>query len=168
MVRESDSVCAERVLEKIGEDNIDSVLKNQYGLEKMSIKELDTTARDMAKYLGVLFEHKEIAKDSWAILSDSMLNQPKKHIEGICDGECDFRQGFAKGFSGDVKVYEKVGWKYNGVHWDNFNEVGIIEFTKYKRSFGVVLLSELITESKTFVRLGETLNEAIPAYLELE
>ena len=165
MVRESHSGCAENLLSKIGEDDLDAILRTNYGLEQTSVSGLKTTAADMVKFLKIINTHKEISNESFARLSDSMLNQPAIELDE-CNGPCDFRSGLPAGFSKDVKVFNKVGWAWNGAFWTVYDDVAILECPKSGRRFAMVVLTSGLQEQNVISRLGEMTEEAILAYLE--
>ena len=171
MIRESHSGCAENLLARIGEKELDGIIKSQYGLENTSVEGLVTTASDMTKFMTRVYKHKELSGASYAKLMDSMLNQPKTASEDCEGGVCDWRMGVPAGFAKNseaAKVYNKVGWNWNGLYWTPWNDVMIVEYPKYNRHFIVTFLSRKFPTLDKVQELGSLLDEAFLAYLELE
>lgn len=170
-IRESNSDCAENILEKLGgEAALDQVVQREWGLQKTSVSELDTTANDMIKMLKIVFQSKGVGEGNAKRLKDSMLNQGSLGGEAMCEkNDCDLRQGLPRGFS-DVssKVYDKVGWRWDGGTWLNFNDVAIVEYPQYKRNFAIVVLTSLFGSKDKITELGGLVDEALLAYLRYE
>lgn len=168
-IRESHSGCAENLLTKIGgEAEMDRIIRDNYGLEHTSVTSLSTTASDMVNFLKILYKHKEISEASYARLADSMLNQPKTESEDCEGGVCDYRAGLPAGFDNEAKVYNKVGWGWNGIHWLPWNDVALVEFPKQNRHFAIAFLSTKFPTIDKVTELGKLIEEAILAYFEYE
>ena len=73
-----------------------------------------------------------------------------------------------KGFTRGTNVYNKVGWDHNGAYWTIYNDVAILEFPEYNRHFAVAVMTENLSSTERIIALGDALEEAILAYLELE
>ena len=134
-IRESNSICAETLWHMMGEDYLDDVVADEYGLGNTTVSDFTSTAEDvtmmMKKYYS-LFK----TDDVLAIrMKDSFLNQPA--------AEYDWRQGLPSGFSSNVKVYNKVGWDYNedAGYWNLYHDTAVVEFTDYDRHFVVTVLT---------------------------
>ncbi|MBQ6130202.1 serine hydrolase [Candidatus Saccharibacteria bacterium] len=167
-IRESHSGCAENLLARIGEQKLDEIIRSQYGLENTSVERLVTTASDMAKFMTRVYKHKELSEASYAKLADSMLNQPKTESEDCEGGVCDWRMGVPAGFSETAKVYNKVGWGWNGIYWTPWNDVMIVEYPQYNRHFVIAFLSRKFPTVDRIREFGSLVDEALAAYLELE
>ena len=168
-IRESNSACAEDILAKLGgEAQMDAIVQRDWGLQKTSISNLETTADDMIRMLKRVFEHKDLSQTSWKQLQDSMLNQPPVENQELCNGACDFRQGLPAGFTQGTKVYDKVGWRLNGTMWMSYNDTALLEFPDDNRNFAIVILTQLYASSDKISELGKLTEEAILAYLRYE
>lgn len=64
---------------------------------------------------------------------DSFLNQPMTTY--------NWRQGLPSGFSERTKVYDKVGWDWNGKSWNVYHDAAIVEFLNENRHFVVVVMT---------------------------
>lgn len=166
-IRESHSGCAENILAKMGgETQLDAILRSRYDLKNTSVERLETTASDVARFLQIIYRHREISNDSYSKMADSMLNQPPTEMD-ICDeGRCDWRMGLPAGFSADAKVYNKVGWNWDGSHWESWNDAAIVEFPKYDRHFAIAFLSRGFSSVDEVRELGGLLEKSIIEFLE--
>lgn len=166
-IRESNSGCAENLWERIGRDNLENIIRTDYGLAGSSATNLTSTASDMVEMMKIYYEHKELSDGTWKKIQDSMLNQPPSM--GLCgDEKCDWRQGLPSGFIENTKVYDKVGWNYNGAFWDVYDDVAILEFPDYDRHFAIAVMTSGFASPDKLAELGGMLEEAILAYIELE
>ncbi|MBR3204770.1 serine hydrolase [Candidatus Saccharibacteria bacterium] len=168
MVRESNSGCAENILDKIGESNMDSIIASNWGLQNSSISDLSTTAEDMARAMQYIYKHKDISPENWKKLKDSMLNQTAKIADDFCKDGCSLRQGLPSGFTRGTKVYDKVGWKNNGSYWVYYNDAAILEFPEQNRHFAMVVLTEKHPDTKKISNLGSLVEEALLSMFEYE
>ena len=140
-IRESNSACAETLWGMIGRDALDAAVQNDFGLPSVTVGSLSATPREIMLMMKRFYEHPEITDENLvAIIKDSFLNQPPSH--GLCSGPCNWRQGLPSGFSNKVKVYNKVGWNFNGSIWTIYDDAAIIEFPeKDRRIIAVVMTS---------------------------
>lgn len=120
---------------------------------------LRSTASDITKLLRTYWKHSDITSTLWNQLSDSMLNQPPSLGEG--DKIYDWRQGLPAGFSNQVKVYNKVGWEWNGTRWDIYGDAAIIDFTEFKHYYTVVVLSSNLSDYHKITRLGQMIEDTV-------
>ena len=137
-VRESNSACAETLWGMIGRDNLDSIAQNNFKIKSAKVSDLEATPMEIMQMMKIFYKHKEI-KDSDLIarMQDSFLIQPIT--------EYNWRQGLPSGFSDDVKVYNKVGWDWNGKAWNIYNDAAIVDFTKQNRHLIVVVMTSGVT-----------------------
>lgn len=167
-IRESHSGCAETLWSKIGRDNLEYIIKNTYGLENSTAAGLSSTAADMAEMMRYYYTHKDLSAETWAKIQDSMLNQPNSDPANLCGGSCNWRQGLPKGFTRGTKVYNKVGWAWNGAYWLVYDDVAILEFPDYNRHFAIAVMTAGLSSADYIATLGNEIEEALLAYLELE
>lgn len=120
---------------------------------------LESTANDLTKLLRAYWRHTDITASLWEQLSDSMLNQPPSLGEG--DKIYDWRQGLPAGFSNKVKVYNKVGWEWNGTRWNIYGDAAIIDFTEFKHYYTVVVLSSNLSDFHKITRLGQMIEDTV-------
>ena len=132
-IRESHSPCAESLHSMIGYNNMASIIKNDFGLNDTSARNLYSTPEEIAKMMKIFYEHSDIKNvDNIAQMKDSFLNQPKTTY--------DWRRGLPKGFSDKVDVYNKVGWEYvnETKSWKIYDDAAIVVFKNENRHFIVV------------------------------
>lgn len=153
MIRESYNGCADPIRENRSAQTRVYQLIRQLQLTRTSNYGLDSTARDIATLLQLYWEHPDLAPELWQQLADSMLNQPETTY--------DWRQGLPAGFSDQVRVYNKVGWSYNGQTWNVYNDAAIVEFPDLNRHYVVVVLTRNTTSASIISRLGTALEQAI-------
>lgn len=136
-IRESNSECAETLWSMIGRNTLDEVVANDFGI-KISVGNLTATPMEIMKMMKIFYKHRGI-KDTELVarMQDSFLVQPT--------AEYNWRQGLPSGFSEDVKVYNKVGWAYNGKSWDIYNDAAIVDFAKSNRHLIVVVMTSGVT-----------------------
>ena len=121
-IRESNSLCAETIWKMIGHDELDEIIRNDYGIITSDISHLVSNPEDVAKMLQIYYKHEDITdQDLLSRMWDSFLNQPVT--------EYDWRQGLPSGFN-TATVYNKVGWEFNpdGRYWEIYHDAAIIEF----------------------------------------
>ena len=140
-IRESNSACAETLWGMMGRDTLDAAVQNDFGLPSVTVGSLSATPREIMLMMKRFYEHPEITDENLvATIKDSFLNQPPS--AGLCSGPCNWRQGLPSGFSDKVKVYNKVGWNFNGSVWTIYDDAAIIEFPeKDRRIIAVVMTS---------------------------
>ena len=140
-IRESNSACAETLWGMIGRDTLDAAVQNDFELPSVTVGSLSATPREIMLMMKRFYEHPEITDENLvATIKDSFLNQPPSY--GLCSGPCNWRQGLPSGFSDKVKVYNKVGWNFNGSIWTIYDDAAIIEFPeKDRRIIAVVMTS---------------------------
>ncbi len=158
MIRESHSPCAETLRAEIGEDNLNQILKNNYGLT--NTEDLTSTAADITKILQIYYYHQELSEESWATIKDSMLNQPTKNGN-------DWRQGLPSGFSDQALVYNKVGWdSSDGKTWQVYNDAAIVEFPEQNRHLIIVVLTNN-TPPKSLANFATQIETALSSWYDI-
>lgn len=120
---------------------------------------LESTASDITKLLRAYWRHTDITSSLWAQLSDSMLVQPPSLGEG--DKVYDWRQGLPAGFSSKVKVYNKVGWEWNGTRWNIYGDAAILDFTDFEHYYTMVVLSSNLSNYDKITRLGRMIEDVV-------
>lgn len=156
-IRESHSPCAETIWAKIGHENLDEIINEDFKIYNSNISNLTSNAEDIAKMMKIFYEHPDIKDDELiAQIKDSFLNQPTTTY--------NWRQGLPSGFD-LANVYNKVGWDYNqdGGYWEVYHDAAIVEFPEKNRHFIVVVMTNRIP-FKQIRNLGELLEEAINKY----
>lgn len=141
-IRESYSPCAETLWAKIGYDNLDAIIREDYDITDSDISHLVSNPEDIAKMMKVFYEHKDITDDNLiAIMKDSFLNQPPTTY--------NWRQGLPSGFT-KANVYNKVGWDYNpdARVWNVYHDAAIVEFPDTNRHFIVVVMTNRVPFQK--------------------
>ena len=126
-IRSSDSTCGEALWAKIGRSTLDEIIKDDYKITNSQISSFVSNPVDIAKMLELFYDHKEFSDETYVTILDSMLNQPATK-NGMCgDSACNWRQGLPAGLSSDkIKVYDKVGWDFNGSTWNIYNDAAIV------------------------------------------
>lgn len=153
-IRESNSACAEILWAKIGHNNLEEIVRSDFGLADTHVEELMSTPEDVAKMMQLYYYHEGIDKDaSVEQLKDSFLNQPVT--------EYNWRQGLPNGFE-IANVYNKVGWDYNVDlgYWNIYNDAAIVEFPDHNRHFIVVVMTNRVSYLD-ISRLGSMLEGSI-------
>ena len=146
-IRESNSACAETLWEMMGRDALDAAVQNDFGLPSVTVGSLSATPREIMLMMKRFYEHPEITDENLvATIKDSFLNQPPS--AGLCSGLCNWRQGLPSGFSDKVKVYNKVGWNFNGSVWTIYNDAAIIEFPEKDRRIIAAVMTSGVNYSK--------------------
>lgn len=139
-IRESHSLCAEALWGIIGHDALDQIVASDFGATNSDISHLISNPRDILKIMQIFYEHSEITNpDLVARMQDSFLNQPSTTY--------NWRQGLPSGFGG-AKVYNKVGWEWNGSRWNIYHDVAIVEFPEAGRHFAVVVMTNYVPFAK--------------------
>lgn len=135
-IRESDSSCAETIWRRIGYDNLDRIMEEQYGMDGIEVSRLTVTPLEVVNLMKMYYYIGEkVNAELLAQIKDSLLNQPA--------GEYDWRQGLPKGFSEVAQVYNKVGWNWDPEEerWTIYNDAAIIDFVSEERHFIVVVMT---------------------------
>lgn len=140
MIRESDSPCGEKMMNEIGKAELTSKLK-AVGITSTEMGSLSTTARDAATIMAKISKGEGLTPASQATFLESARNQI-------------FRDALNKGFSTNVTVYNKIGFK----ELKEYHDVAIVEL-KDGRTFIVAVLTENVG-TKNIAELGRRL-EAI-------
>jgi len=139
-IRESHSPCAEGLWAMVGQAELDRIISEEYRILNSRISGLSSNVSDVAAIMRRFYEHPEIAGETEiARMFDSFLNQPATTY--------NWRQGLPSGFSGQVKVYNKVGWDWNGKSWNVYHDAAIVEFPVEKRHFIVVVMTSRVPYS---------------------
>ena len=155
-IRESHSPCAETLWGMIGQDKLDTIIENEWGITHSDISKLTSNVGDISLILKRFYEHPDF--DDQTLLDamwDSFLNQP--------DTTYEWRQGLPRGFS-KASVYNKVGWAYNaeGKYWNIYHDAAIVKFPLEDgatRNFIVVVMTNKI-DFKDIRKLGTNLENA--------
>lgn len=136
-IRESDSSCAEAIWDMIGQDRLDKIVQNDFGIPNMVVSDLEATPTEIMQIMKLFYNHPDI-KDEMLLdkIQDSFLNQPAT--------EYNWRQGLPSGFSDKVDVYNKVGWDWNGKSWNIYNDAAILNFRNEGRQFIVIIMTNSI------------------------
>ncbi len=152
-VRESNSACAETLWSLIGHDTLDEIIAQDFGIVNSDISSLVANATDIAKMMQIFYEHPDI-KDAElvATMQDSFLNQPVTTD--------DWRKGLPSGFPAGVKVYNKVGWDWNGKSWNVYHDAAIVDFPEQNRHFVVVAMTSEVANKK-IAELGTLINDTV-------
>lgn len=161
MIRESYNGCADLVRSNQHLYRRVENLISELELSNTTDGGLFSTPADLATFLRFLYNEHDLSAQSWANFQDSMLNQPPTTINE--DTVYDWRQGLPTGFSDDVKVYDKVGWAWNGTYWTVYNDAAIVEFPDLNRHYIIVLLTADLHEDPplSLQQLGAELETAI-------
>ena len=141
-IRESYSPCAEALWDKIGRDELDTIIKDNFKISNSDILRLISNPKDILAMMKLFYYHKDITDETLlARMKDSFLNQPETTY--------DWRQGLPSGFS-KAKVYNKVGWDYNPKikNWNIYHDAAIVELPKQERHFIVVVMSNRVPFQK--------------------
>lgn len=141
-IRESYSLCAETLWAKIGHENLDEIIENDFNITNSDISHLTSNPEDITKILKIFYDHEEITDEELiAQMKDSFLVQPKTTY--------DWRQGLPSGFK-KADVYNKVGWDYNpnGGYWNIYHDAAIVEFPDENRHYIVVVMTNRVPFQK--------------------
>ena len=141
-IRESYSPCAETLWYKIGQDELDEIIINDYKINNSDISSITSNPNDILSILKLFYSHPDISDEALITrMKDSFLNQPRTTY--------NWRQGLPSGFS-RANVYNKVGWDYNDEagYWNVYHDAAIIEFPEDNRHFAVIVMTEYIPYRK--------------------
>ena len=152
-IRESYSPCAETLLTMIGRENLEKIIRDDYGITNTDIAHLISTPNDIMKMMKIYYEHSDI-KDQNLIdqMKDSFLNQPPTTY--------NWRQGLPSGFT-KAKVYDKVGWEFipDGGYWRLYHDAAIVDFSDKNRHFIVVVMTNRVPFER-ILEFGSALEKA--------
>lgn len=152
-IRESNSPCAETLRSLIGHATLDEIIVQDFKITDSNISALLSTPTDIAKMMQIFYEHNEIKDEELvATMQDSFLNQPVTTD--------DWRKGLPSGFPADVKVYNKVGWDWNGKTWNVYHDAAIVEFPEQNRHFVVVVMTSEVANKK-IAELGTLISDTV-------
>ena len=156
MIRESFNGCADPMRADSARYHRVEQLIARLGLQHTSSAGLYTTAADLTELLKLYYQHPDLSATSWTLIQDSMLNQPATTY--------NWRQGLPSGFQ-VAKVYDKVGWNWNGSYWDPYDDAAIVTFEEQNRHYIMVVLTRYIPTNNPapLVELGNRLETAILA-----
>lgn len=133
-IRESHSPCAETIWGIIGHDELDYIASVDFSLPELTVSHLKATPMEIMEMMKIFYQHREITDEILADrMMDSFLNQPTTTY--------NWRQGLPSGFSDKVKVYNKVGWNYDGKRWTIYDDAAILDFINEERHFIVVVMT---------------------------
>lgn len=163
-IRESNSSAAETLWSIIGRDVVEAAIHDEFMLDNSSASGLYTTAADMVQMMKIYYRHAGLSEAMIAQIKDSMLNQPPSDPLNLCGGRCDWRQGLPSGFSERVKVYNKVGWRYDGAKWASYHDVAILEFGE-ERHFAIAVMTSGLRSYSEISRFEGMVEEAISSQL---
>lgn len=152
-IRESNSPCAETLWSLIGHATLDEIIVQDFKITDSNISALLSTPTDIAKMMQIFYAHSEIKDEELvATMQDSFLNQPVTTD--------DWRKGLPSGFPADVKVYNKVGWDWNGKSWNVYHDAAIVEFPEQNRHFVVVVMTSEV-KNKKIAELGTLISNTV-------
>ncbi len=158
-IRESYNGCAD----PLRDDNKRSLrvqrIIDELGLKQTTNLGLESTANDLTKLLKLYYYHEDLPETLWYRIADSMLSQPPTLV--AADTEYDWRQGLPSGFSSRAKVYNKVGWSWNGDSWTTYADAAIVEFPDLDRHYTVVVLTNNFPSYTPITKLGALIEKAI-------
>lgn len=141
-IRESYSPCAETLWKMIGQDNLDTIIKDDFGINNSDISHLISNPEDISKMMQLFYSHSDIKDESLiSRMKDSFLNQPSTTY--------NWRQGLPSGFT-KANVFNKVGWDYNPDkrYWNIYHDAAIVEFPESNRHFVVVVMTNYVPFAK--------------------
>ncbi len=136
-IRESNSPCAETLRLKIGIEELNDIIKEDFKISNTNIGTLVSTPNDILKMMQIFYTHEEIKDETLiARMEDSFLNQPITTY--------NWRQGLPSGFE-KANVYNKVGWDYNpNGYWNIYHDTAIVEFPDGERDFIIVVMTNKV------------------------
>ncbi|MBQ9180890.1 serine hydrolase [Candidatus Saccharibacteria bacterium] len=141
-IRSSDSDAAEAIWKKYDHTELNKLYIDEFGYDAdFNLERISLSAAEILKIMQIIYEHKEI-KDISLVrkLNDSLLNQPA--------GEYDWRQGLPKKIPDIVKVYNKVGWRYDEDHWAVYNDAALLDCIESGQKYIVVVLTKDLSPTK--------------------
>lgn len=166
MVRFSYAPCAASLINDIGFENLQAAY-NERGFKDTIISQAISTPSDLLKLYQMYWKHKDLSKESWDKIQESMLNQ----VAGTKDFTYaqNWRMGMPSGF-GTALVYNKVGMYGVDTTWLRFSDASFIVFpevesnkdgeTKPARHYISVVLTANTTPQE-IVKLGRKVEEAV-------
>lgn len=159
IIRESYNVCAD-VLNKDANRlaRVNGIIRD-LGMTNTSNMGLNSTASDITKLLRNYWRHTDLTASLWNKITDSMLNQPPTSSNG--SPVYDWRQGLPAGFSKNVKVYNKVGWEWNGSSWNTYADAAIIDFTDFNHYYTVVVITKNLSNYNKITNLGHMIEDTV-------
>ncbi len=155
-IRSSDSICGEALWNKIGHEQLDEIIEQDYGITNSDISGLSSNPIDIAKILQRFYEHPDFDDQTYLKILDSMLKQPPS--AGNCSGGiCDWRQGFPAGFEGTgISVFDKVGWAHSGTsYWLYYHDAAIVDDGEHQLI--VVVMTANIRSYDSLTKFGTSL-----------
>lgn len=158
-IRESYNGCADRLASNSTRIKRVTQLIKDLNMQNTTNIGLQSTAADLTKLLIFYWQHYDLPDELWQQLSDSMLNQPP--ASASTHPTYDWRQGLPAGFSDQVKVYNKVGWEWNGERWNIYADAAILDFTTDEHIYTVAVLTKNFTSYTKISQLGTLIEEAI-------
>lgn len=153
-IRESDSVCAETLWDKIGTEKLEKIIVEDYGLSDTSAEDFSSTPAEVGRMMEMFYRYRGIEDDVvLAQMKDSFINQPNT--------EYNWRQGLPSGFE-VANVYDKVGWEYDDKtgNWRAYNDAAIVEYPEKDRHFVVVVMTSGVGFDQ-IKRFGQMLEQQI-------
>lgn len=153
-IRESDSVCAETLWDKIGTEKLEKVIVEDYGLSDTSAEDFSSTPAEVGRMMEMFYRYRGIEDDViLAQMKDSFINQPNT--------EYNWRLGLPSGFE-VANVYNKVGWEYDDKtgNWRIYNDAAIVEYPEKDRHFVVVVMTSGVGFDQ-IKRFGQMLEQQI-------
>jgi len=141
MIRESDSPCAEKLWNEIGKQELTDQLVD-WGITNTDMSALTTTSADAAKMLARIAGGVELSGESQLAYMTSMKEQI-------------YRDALNQGFSGNVVVYNKVGFRQQV----EYHDTATVEF-----SDGRQMIVSVITENvgaSNIANLGTMIEETV-------
>jgi len=141
MIRESDSPCAEKLWLELGKTDLNETLK-EYGINNTSMVNIRTTAYDSAQMLSRIAKGEGLSADSQKSFLESMKTQI-------------YRDALNKGFSSEVVVYNKIGFR----ELVEYHDTAIVEFKDGRRLIVSVLTENVGT--RNIASLGSAIEAAV-------
>ncbi len=155
-IRESYSPCAETLWKMIGHDELDQIIREDFKITNSKISNLVSNVRDIAKIMELFYEHPDFNDEVLVErMKDSFLNQPETIY--------NWRQGLPSGFSNVAKVYNKVGWEWDGERWNIYHDAAIVEFPEDDRHFIVIVMTNYVSYTE-IAKLGTMIEEKFNTY----
>ncbi len=160
-IRESYNGCADKLAsERLRVGRVNAMLQS-LEMTKTSNIGLVSTAADLTKLLRHYWRHTELTTDLWNRLADSMLNQPPTQIDQ--NTIYNWRQGLPAGFSDQVKVYNKVGWEWNGSSWNIYADAAIVDFSEFQHYYTIVVITQNLDNYTRISQLGQMIEDRVTA-----
>lgn len=160
-IRESYNGCADKLAsERLRVSRVNAMLQT-LEMTKTSNIGLVSTAADLTKLLRHYWRHTELTTDLWDRLADSMINQPPTQIDQ--NTIYNWRQGLPAGFSDQVKVYNKVGWEWNGSSWNIYADAAIVDFSEFQHYYTIVVITQDLDNYTHISQLGQMIEDCVTA-----